>query len=169
MRTHDPLDDRLRIGIIGPGAMGCLFGGLLGLAGHEIWMLCRRADVAELLERQSITVERAAQSRRPTVGATAEQKAAAPLDLAIVLVKSHATRAAAWALLPALGPISWVLTLQNGLGNAETLAEIVGVERLLAGVCSQGATLLGPGRVRHAGFGPTAVADLSSGARRAGT
>ena len=157
------LDDRLRIGIIGPGAMGCLFGSLLALNGHEVWMLCRRADLAELLERQGIVLERDGVERRASVRATAEPREAAPLDLAIVLVKSHATRAAARSLLPALGGISWVLTLQNGLGNAEALAEVLGRDRLLAGVTAQGATLLGPGHVRHAGFGPNHITDLVGG------
>jgi 2-dehydropantoate 2-reductase len=157
------LDDRLRVGVIGPGAMGCLFGSLLALAGHEVWMLCRGQDQAELLEQQGIIVERDGVERRAQVRATAEARRAEPLDLAIVLVKAHATRAAARALLPALGAISWVLTLQNGLGNAEALAEVVGRDRLLAGVSNQGATLLGPGRVRHAGFGPNHVTDLMGG------
>jgi len=161
------VDARLRVGVIGPGAMGCLFGGLLALAGHEVWMLCRRTDQAGLLERQGVVVERDGVERRAAVRARADPRQAAPLDFALVLVKSHATTAAARTLLPALGPISWVLTLQNGLGNAEALAAVLGRERLLAGVTAQGATLLGPGRVRHAGFGPNAVTDVSSSSRQA--
>ena len=158
------LDAPLRVGVIGPGAMGCLFGSLLSLAGHEVWMLCRQADQAELIEGQGLTLERDGVERRASVRATAEPRQAAPLDLAIVMVKSHSTTAAARSLRPALGPVTWVLTLQNGLGNAEALAEVLGRERVLAGVTSQGATLLGPGRVRHAGFGPSAVTDLLGGA-----
>src|SRR2546422_2648908 len=126
--------------------MGCLFGSLLALAGHEVWMLCRQADRAELIEGQGLTLERDGVERRASVRATAEPRQAAPLDLAIVMVKSHSTTAAARSLRPALGPVTWVLTLQNGLGNAEALAEVLGHERVLAGVTSQGATLLGPGR-----------------------
>jgi 2-dehydropantoate 2-reductase len=159
-----PLDQRLRVGIIGPGAMGCLFGALLGGAGHEVWLLCRQADQAELLERQGLLLERDGVERRVAVRATAEPRQAAPLDLLLVLVKSHSTRAAAQAARPALGPITWVLTLQNGLGNAETLAEVFGRERVLAGVTNQGATQLGPGRIRHAGFGPNVLTDLLGGA-----
>lgn len=165
--TERPLDDRLRVGVIGPGAMGCLFGSLLALAGHEVWMLCRRPELAELLEQQGLILERDGLERRARVRATAEPRQAAPLDLAIVLVKAHATRAAARTLRPALGAISWVLTLQNGLGNFEALAEVLGRDRLLAGVSAQGATLLGPGRVRHAGFGPNHVTDPAAGSGQA--
>jgi 2-dehydropantoate 2-reductase len=98
------------------------------------------------------------------VQATADARQAAPLDLLLVLVKSHAMVEAARAAQPALGPITWVLTLQNGLGNVEALERVLGQERLLAGVSAQGATLLGPGRVRHAGFGPNTVTDVTGGA-----
>jgi 2-dehydropantoate 2-reductase len=162
--TEGPLDQRLRVGIIGPGAMGCLFGALLGLAGHEVWMLCRTPELAALLLEQGILLERDGVERHALVRATAEPREAAPLDLLLVLVKSHSTRAAARAARPALGPITWVLTLQNGLGNAEALVEVYGRERLLAGVSNQGATMLGPGRVRHAGFGPNVLTDLLGGA-----
>ena len=160
----ESLDERLRIGIIGPGAMGCLFGGLLALAGHEVWLLCRQPELADWLARDGLTIERDGVERWARVHATAEPRTAAPLDLALVLVKSHSTASAARTLLPALGGVTWVLTLQNGLGNVEALAEVLGRERLLAGVSSQGATLLGPGRVRHAGFGPNAITDLLGGA-----
>ena len=56
-----------------------------------------------------------------------------------------------------MGPDSVVLTLQNGYGNAEKLAEAVGQERVLAGVTSHGATMLGPGHIRHAGSGETHI------------
>lgn len=154
-----PLPPGPRIGIIGPGAMGCLFGGLLALAGHDVWMVCRRLELAELLEREGIILEEDGETRRALVRATADARQAAPLDLAIVLVKSYDTPAAACSLQSALAPGSHVLSLQNGLRNVETLAEKLGEERILGGVTSQGATLLGPGHVRHAGSGPTVIAE----------
>ena len=57
-----------------------------------------------------------------------------------------------------LAPDGLALTLQNGVGNAETMGEVLGADRVVAGVTSHGATLLGPGHVRHAGKGPTHVA-----------
>jgi 2-dehydropantoate 2-reductase len=153
-----------RIGIVGPGAMGCLLGGLLALSGVEVWMLCRRPEQADRIARQGLVVEEVGSERRAAVQATADPRQAAPLDLLIVMVKAYATEEAARAACPALGRSSWVLTLQNGLGNAEALVRVLGSDRVLAGVSSQGATLLAPGRVHHAGFGPTTVTDLRGGA-----
>ena len=83
-----------------------------------------------------------------------------PVDLVILFVKSAATQAAATDAAALLRPGGRVLTLQNGLGNAEVIAEIVGAERVLAGTTAQGATLLGPGQIRHGGSGETHIGRL---------
>lgn len=89
------------------------------------------------------------------LSATDDPKAVPPADVALVLVKSHQTaRAAAWAarVLAAAGA---AVTLQNGLDNAPKLAAVLGAGRVTAGVTYNGATLLGPGEVRHAVALPT--------------
>lgn len=152
-----------RIAVVGPGALGCLFGGGLALAGHRVAMLARRPEHAAALERDGIAIDRDGAERRAAVAASTDPAALGPVDLAIVLVKSPDTAAAAAALPALLGADGVALSLQNGLGNAERLAEAVGLARVLGGVTSQGATLVGPGRVRHLGFGPTALAELVGG------
>lgn len=86
-----------------------------------------------------------------------------PVDLLIVLVKAYATAGALRWAAGVIGPETVALTLQNGLGNAEALAEAVGAERVLVGSTAQGATLLEPGVVRHGGSGPTAIAAWTEG------
>jgi 2-dehydropantoate 2-reductase len=152
-----------RIAVVGPGALGCLFGGTLALAGHSVAMLARRAEHAAALAREGIAIERNGALRRATVAASADPATLGPVDLAIVLVKSPDTAAAAAALPALLGPDGLALSLQNGLGNADQLAATLGPERVLGGITSQGAILLGPGRVRHLGFGPTALAEMVGG------
>ncbi|HLE97423.1 MAG TPA: 2-dehydropantoate 2-reductase, partial [Candidatus Thermoplasmatota archaeon] len=73
-------------------------------------------------------------------------------DLLLVTVKAYDTAPAADAARPIVGPATRVLTLQNGLGNAEALRARFG-DRVLAGVTSHGVTFVEPGRVRHAGSG----------------
>jgi 2-dehydropantoate 2-reductase len=78
----------------------------------------------------------------------------------ILLVKAYDTAAAVQAALPVIGPQTTVLTLQNGLGNIEAITRSVPQSLLLAGTTAQGATLLGNGRVRHAGRGETVIGPL---------
>lgn len=89
--------------------------------------------------------------------ATTDLEKIGTADLVIVLVKSPATYGAAKDALTILGLNSLVLTLQNGCGNAEILAEVVGPDRVLAGITAHGATMLGPGRILHAGSGETRI------------
>jgi 2-dehydropantoate 2-reductase len=80
-----------------------------------------------------------------------------PVDLAVIFVKSHQTARAAEAAAAVLKAEGVALTLQNGIGNVERLEARLGRGNVLAGVTSHGGTLLGPGRVRHAGKGPTVL------------
>ena len=160
----------VRIAIVGPGALGCLFGGLLALAGHDVRMLARRPDQAEHIAREGLVIERDGAERRARVRAGVDPAGLGPVDLAIVLVKATDTAAAAAVLPPLLAPDGAAISLQNGLGNVEALTAVLGPERVLGGVTAQGATLLGPGRVRHAGFGPSTLAEAAGGrSERAGT
>jgi 2-dehydropantoate 2-reductase len=152
-----------RIAIVGPGALGCLYGGLLALAGHDVRMLGRRQAQVDVLNERGLMVERDGEVGRASVTAGVDPAALGPVDLAIVLVKATDTIEAALALPALLAPDAPALSLQNGLGNVEALTEVLGAERVLAGVSAQGATTLDIGHVRHAGFGPTSLAEAVGG------
>jgi 2-dehydropantoate 2-reductase len=150
-----------RIAVVGPGALGCLFAGTLALAGHDVRLLGRRPEQAQEIEHRGVVVERDGTERQARVRAGTDPSTLGPVDLAIVLVKAYDTAAAAHSLQALLGVDGIALSLQNGLGNVEALVAVLGAERVLGGITSQGATMLGTGRVRHAGFGPTGLAEAS--------
>jgi len=138
---------KLKVCVIGPGALGCLFAARLAQSGLSVTLADYRPDRAERLKKSGIVVE----SSTETIHAQPAIVSCIPegMDVLIVLVKAYSTPLLE---LPKTGA---VLTLQNGLGNAETLAGRIGSARLLAGTTSEGATLLDEGRVRHAGRGRT--------------
>lgn len=151
----------MRVAVIGAGAMGSLFGGRLAETGlHEVWLFDRWAEHVEALRTQGLLlIAPDGTEERIAVNATTDLSAIPrPVDLVLIAVKSHATQVAAEMALPLLGSDGFALTLQNGLGNWEIIAKVVGPGRTIQGVTSQGATRLGPGRVRHAGSGPTYLA-----------
>ncbi|MCC7355534.1 MAG: 2-dehydropantoate 2-reductase [Anaerolineae bacterium] len=146
----------MRIAVVGAGALGSLFAARLASVASVI-MLSRWAEAIAEIKAQGLRLVDAEGERAHLVPISSDSSAAAPADLALVLVKSYDTaHAAEWAAT-ALAPTGLALTLQNGLGNAEILAAMVGLHRTVQGVTSEGATLLGPGRVRHAGSGVTSV------------
>lgn len=156
-----PVGQPWRIGVVGPGALGCLFAGLLALDGHDVRLLGRRQAQTDAINRDGIVVERDGQIWRATVHAGIDPARLGPVDIALVLVKATDTAGAAPSLPAFLAPGAPAVSLQNGLGNIEALTAILGEERVLGGISSQGATLLGDGRIRHAGFGPTSLAEAS--------
>ncbi len=153
----------MKVMVVGTGAMGTLFSAMLALGGHEVWLLGRRPEVVEAIRREGITLVRGEARQKARVKATVRAAEAGPMELVIVFVKAYDTLQACQDALPAVGPGTAVLTLQNGLNNVETIASVVGRGRVLAGVTSHGATLMGPGRVRHAGAGETAIGELDGG------
>ncbi len=137
--------------------MAGLFGGRLA-AHAEVTLFGSWADGLEALHQRGIWLQENGEATEFRVRATDDPSECEGATNALVLVKSWQTEAAADLLLQCLAPEGVALTLQNGLGNIEVLEAAIGAERAALGVTTSGATLLGPGRVRVGGDGPTYVA-----------
>ena len=142
--------------VVGPGAMGCLFASRLKKAGHGVMIADHRPERADLINKNGLLIERTDGEERVRVPAITE-KAPEEINAALICVKANHTREAAEKISSWLDLRTAVLTLQNGLGNLELLEEIFGKDRVLGGVTSEGATLLGPGHARHTGRGETII------------
>jgi 2-dehydropantoate 2-reductase len=149
----------MKISIIGSGAMGSLFGGRLSLAGQDVVLYDVYREHVEKITASGLAIEDAATGAVTVAhpGASADPRAVEGSDVLVIFVKSTTTEQAAAQFVPFAKKDAIVLTLQNGLGNEEIIRRHFGRERTAAGVTSQGATFLGPGRIRHAGKGPTHV------------
>lgn len=154
----------MKIAIIGPGALGCLLAAKFTLAGEEVWLVDYRPERLDLLNLQGIFLQAAKGIETTVKVPVGEAATVGPVDLAIVTVKAYQTRAAVQSLPLLLGSGGMALTLQNGLGNLEEMARVVGPERLLGGASILGATKLGEGKVLLAGLGTTYVG-VPSGSR----
>lgn len=150
------------VGIVGGGgAMGGLFAAYMAKAGTRVVAVDVSQAAVDAINRDGFKLEQA-DGRIETVRfeATTDPAKVGPVDLVLILVKGMHTCAAAKAALPMLGPNTPVLSLQNGWGNVPRIADVVGQERVLAGITVHSATLLGPGHVRHAGAGPCTIGEL---------
>ncbi len=151
----------MKIAIVGPGAMGCLFGGFLAESGEEVWLLDRRKQRAEQITSSGLKIEGISGEHKVKVNVTVDPSRIGICDLVIYTVKSYDTLEAAKNTSPLAGEDTTLLTLQNGVGNVEALGEVFGRERIIGGVTSEGATVLGPGHIRHAGKGDTMIGPVS--------
>lgn len=149
----------MRFGVIGAGSLGSLFAGRLAAAGTDVVVLGRENDHLARIEADGVVVE------TPTgddlvgglVAADSDPRVLGGVDVLLVAVKSYDTAQALDVADPHVPRDADVLTLQNGLGNAETIAEHVPRSRVVAGTTTHGAVLTDAGRVRHAGGGDTRI------------
>jgi 2-dehydropantoate 2-reductase len=146
--------------IMGAGAMGSLFGGLLALSGEEVWLVDIREDHIQALVSTGLTVEEGGKKQRIPVHATKEVASIGKADLILFFVKAYHTEKAVSDALVLQKEDTVFLTLQNGLGNEEAICKRVDPRKVVLGVTNHGATFLGPGRIRHAGWGKTYIGEL---------
>ncbi len=147
----------MKIAVVGAGAMGSLFGALLAEAGNDVWLCDVWQDHMQAINNNGLSIDREGKSRNVHLLATLDPTQIDPADLVIIFVKSTQTQSAAETAQYLVGSGGAVLTLQNGMGNADAIAEVIAPEGILAGTTSHGATMLGPGIIRHAGVGPTTL------------
>lgn len=147
----------MKIAIIGSGAMGSLFGGRLSLAGHDVILYDIYRAHVDAINTKGLLIEDAATGATTLTHPKASDDPAAVkgADVFIVFVKSTTTEKAAAQFKAFAAPHTIAITLQNGLGNEGILRKYFGDHGTAAGVTSQGATFLEPGKIRHAGKGPT--------------
>jgi len=145
----------MQVVIIGAGAVGCYYGGLLLKAGHDVTFIGRQPHVDAINARGLLLDTQSFKGHLPAKAATDPSGLAAP-DLVLVCVKSADTEAAGRALAGCLRPDTSVLSLQNGVDNAPRLAAVIG-QAVIPVVVYVGSEMAGPGHVRHHGGGDLAI------------
>ncbi|MGH6897643.1 MAG: ketopantoate reductase family protein [Geminicoccaceae bacterium] len=154
----------MRIGIVGSGAMGSVYGALLADAGNELWLFDRWREHVEAMWACGLRCEGASGDRTVRVNATTRAAEAGPCELVIVATKVMDIEAAVREAAPMIGPQTLVLAIQNGLGNVARIRRVLGAENLLFGIAGGfGAELKRPGHVHHNGMEAINLAELEGG------
>ena len=161
----------MKIAIIGPGALGCLFAAKLFPAVNEqnkLLLIDHRASRAEILNRQGIIYESDAHRSQVHIPVSCEPDTAGHCDVLFSCVKAHDLAKSLEFISPLLRPSTLFIFLQNGISHLHyddrKLLQAIPV----FATSSEGATLLGPGHVRHAGKGQTSLGFLSPQEPKAG-
>ncbi len=151
-----------RIAVIGAGAVGGYFGGMLARAGAPVVMIGRAAFV-EAVKKNGLYLDTLQFKESVRVEVSTEMRAAREAEVVLFCVKTTDNAATASALAPLLAPGAIVASMQNGVDNAEQIHAASGV-RALSAVVYVAASVPEPGRVKHVGRG-----DLVVGPRNAQT
>ncbi len=156
MTTTPLLDSPLTVAVMGAGAVGCYFGGMLARAGHRVTLIARPTHV-EAIARDGLRLEAKAFDAHVRLAASTDASAVQGADLVLFCVKSTDTESAGAQMLPHLAPHALVLTLQNGVDNAERLRTVLPAHTVAAAVVYVATEMAGPGHVKHHGRGDLVI------------
>lgn len=160
-RSSEPVPALGRVAVMGAGAVGSFYGAMLARAGHAVTLIGRPAHV-QAIERDGLRLEMAQQTHTVPVRASSDPAAIAGADLVLCCVKSGDTETAAQQMAPYLRADTLLMSLQNGVDNAETLALLLPC-RVIPAVVYVAVALGGPGVVQHFGRGDLAIGAMPGG------
>jgi 2-dehydropantoate 2-reductase len=151
----------MRIAVMGTGAVGGYFGAKLAAAGQDVVFIVRQRNLPSL-RRNGLRVESPTGDLNVRNGFFTDSPAdAGMVDLVLFCVKSYDTAKAAAALAPMMSKRTAILSLQNGIDNADKIAGLWGSERTLAGVVYLGAQMSDPGVIQHSSGGKIVLGPIS--------
>jgi len=156
----------LQVAVMGAGAVGCYFGGMLARAGHRVTLIARPSHV-EAIRARGLRMETRTFDEQVPLAASTDPAAVAGCDLVLFCVKSMDTEAAGAQILPHLRHDTLVLCLQNGVDNADRLRAVLPAHAVAAGVVYVATEMAGPGHVRHHGRGELVIEPAAGGERAA--
>jgi len=148
----------VKIGVIGVGALGGYYGGLLSIAGLDVHMLLRN-DFGIVRDRGlHIDSPKRRMSLKPCV--YDNPKSIGVCDLVLVCLKTTANGQYKDLIAPMVGKQTTILCLQNGLGNYEKLGALFGDEKIMGGLCFVCLNRISPGVIKHQGFGKIVIGEF---------
>jgi 2-dehydropantoate 2-reductase len=154
----------MKIGIVGAGAMGSVYGGLFAAAGHEVWLVDPWREHIEAIRRNGLHITGASGERTVNPAATTAPADAGPCELIVLATKMRNLEEAARSIHPMVGNDTTVLAIQNGLGSQEIMERVLVGRDFLVGIAGGfGASNPRPGAVHHNGLDRVNIAEASGG------
>jgi 2-dehydropantoate 2-reductase len=155
------MNNKLTVAVMGAGAVGCYYGGMLARAGHEVTLIARPAHVDAVLVN-GLRMQTTTFDEHVPLKATTQPGAVAGADVVLFCVKSMDTETAGGAIRPYVSTSALVLCLQNGVDNAERLRTVLPERAVAAAVVYVATQMAGPGHVRHNGRGELVIEPSAS-------
>ena len=155
----------MKVVVVGTGAMGSVYAGLLGGAGHEVWAVDRWAEHVDAIATSGLRVSGASGDRVVAgISAGSRPADAGPADLWLIATKAADVEAVAAEIAPLLRPDDMVMAFQNGLGAGERVARHVPEGHILVGIAEGfGSSIPEPGHVHHEGMRLIRIGELQGG------
>lgn len=149
-------EPRMKIAVMGAGAVGCYYGGMLARAGHDVVLIARPQHVHAIAQK-GLRMETRSFDEQVRLRASTEASAVQDADLVLFCVKSTDTESAGAAIRPYLAADALVLCLQNGVDNADRLRTVLPDHAVAAVVVYVATEMAGAGHVKHHGRGELVI------------
>ncbi|WP_412460046.1 ketopantoate reductase family protein [Pseudomonas sp. SC11] len=143
----------MKVAIVGAGAMGGLFGARLALGGHDVTLVEASQALIEAVQQHGLRLVTLAGEQRVRLPIGRAAAISGSFDLLVIFTKGFHTAAAIASVRHLVGPTTWALSVQNGLGNAQLIASVVPAERVIVGMTNLPADVIEPGVVHSEGEG----------------
>jgi 2-dehydropantoate 2-reductase len=150
--------EKIRVAVLGAGAVGCYYGGMLARAGHDVTLIGRATHV-DVFRKTGLHFEGLKFDEQVPVMASTDPDAVRGARLVLFCVKSTDTETAAEQMAPHLGADAIVLNLQNGVDNTERIAARIH-RPVIPAVVHVATEMLGPGHLKHHGRGDLAIGSI---------
>ncbi len=154
--NHETTAPKLKVAVMGAGAVGCYYGGMLARAGHDVMLVARQSHV-DAINRDGLRLQTLSFDEQVQVKASTDVAPITIADVVLFSVKSSDTESAGRLMQPFLCADALIICLQNGVDNADRLRAVLPGQAVVAAVVYVATEMAGPGHVKHNGRGDLVI------------
>ena len=157
------INKNLNVAVLGAGAMGCLFGGLLAEKGLKVTLIDVWKEHIDAINKNGLKMDGFGGDRFIKISATNDPKSISPVDVVIVMCKATALEQALTNAKSIVGDKTVLMSFQNGIGHEAIMQNIVGIDKVLGGTTTQASNILGPGHIKNHASLPSWIGEYEGG------
>jgi len=157
------INKNLNVAVLGAGAMGCLFGGLLAEKGLKVSLIDVWKEHIDAINKNGLKMDGFGGDRFIKINATNDPKSISPVDVVIVMCKATALEQALTNAKSIVGDKTVLMSFQNGIGHEAIMQNIVGIDKVLGGTTTQASNILGPGHIKNHASLPSWIGEYEGG------
>ena len=157
------INKNLNVAVLGAGAMGCLFGGLLAEKGLKVTLIDVWKEHIDAINKNGLKMDGFGGDRFIKISATNDPKSISPVDVVIIMCKATSLEQALINAKNIVGDKTVLMSFQNGIGHEAIMQNIVGIDKVLGGTTTQASNILGPGHIKNHASLPSWIGEYEGG------
>ena len=157
------INKNVKVAVLGAGAMGCLFGGLLAEKGLNVVLIDVWKDHVDAINKNGLKMNGQGGDRFIKIKATIDPKSLGTVDVIIVMCKATALEQALLNAKNIIGDKTVLMSFQNGIGHEAIMQKIAGKDKVLGGTTTQASNILGPGNIKNHASLPSWIGEYEGG------